>query len=144
MIRINKKDLYSDPYYKLAIAVVERACIDYVENFFKQYTASESRRLPNGKITKNYRLEAKRLFESAKAFFELDRQNEFLIFTDLRGLDIMKELDRKILERVVNDLKDVQAYCNSMYSDCRKCAFYNNTYGVCNLDEEPFRYDLPE
>lgn len=141
---MKKSELSRDPYYRIAIAVVERACIDYVENFFKQYTAPESKCLPNGKITKNYRLEARRLFESAKAFFELDRQNEFLIFTDLKGSDIMKELDRKILKRVVDDLKEVQAYCNSMYSDCRKCAFYNNTYGVCNLDEEPFRYDLPE
>lgn len=141
---MNKKELYSDPYYRIAIAVVEQAGIDYVENFFKQYTAPESKRLPNGKITKDYRLEAIMFFESAKTFFELDRQNEFLLFTDLRGLDIMKELDRKILKRVVDDLKEVKAYCNSMHSDCRKCAFYNNTYGVCNLDEEPFRYDLPE
>ena len=138
---MNKSDLNTDPYYNLAIAIIETACNDYVDMFFKQYTAPESKRLPDGRVTKNYRLEAKSFFESARYFFELDRQNDLLLFTNLRGLDIMKELNKRILKRVYDDLREVKAYCDSHADNCSSCVFWDNG---CKLDKEPFQYDLPE
>lgn len=137
---MKKSDLYKDPYYNLAVAIIEIACDDYVEMFFKQFTAPESKRLADGRMTKNYRIEAKYFYESAKRFFESDLQNNFLLFTEMSGVDIMKELNKRILKRVIDDLREVKAYCESHGDECTKCIFYDNG---CKLDKEPFQYELP-
>lgn len=131
-----KKSDYT-PIQRLANAVIEQACYDYLEARHKLHTVHYKNEENQRQVIGRY----KKWLIEVPSFFESEH---FKMLTDIDGKDLLKMIEKKYILEVIESALKVSNYCAS--TSCDKCVFTKKRgrYYTCVIADTAPENDIPE